>query len=97
MLDKYKDPKTKQSDIMDLHILLVQTCINFIKERELFDIDEVNFSVDGLEEGVEYGEWTPGVDSSLSVVGLQDDGTIWTDSNGVKHTWRVRRLIGESM
>lgn len=97
MLEKYKDPKTKQSDIRDLHNLLVQTCINFIKERELFDINEVSFGVDGLEEGVEYGEWTPGVDSSISVVGLQDDGKSWTDSKGVKHPWRVRRLIGESM
>jgi hypothetical protein len=53
--------------------------------------------VDGLEEGFEYGEWTPGIDSSISVVGLQSDGTIWTDMKGEKHEFRVRRLIGEYM
>lgn len=97
MLEKYKDPKTTKSDIRDLQKLLVQTCINFIKERELFDVNEVNFSVDGLEEGFEYGEWTPGIDSSISVVGLQSDGTTWTDRKGEKHEFRVRRLIGEYM
>lgn len=96
MLQKYKDPKTTKEDIRELHNLLVQTCINFIREKELYDINEVSFGVDGLEEGAEYGEWTPGVDSSISVIGLQEEGS-WTDSKGNKHPMRVRRIIGENM
>lgn len=87
-LDEYKDSKTTRSDIKDLHKLLVQTCINFIKERNLTEIYEVSFSVDGLENNaIEFGEWTPGMDSSLSVVGLQKN-----DDND----FRVRKIIGES-
>ena len=86
-LDEYKDPKTTRSDIKDLHKLLVQTCINFIKERNLTEIYEVSFGVNGLEnDAIEFGEWTPGIDSSLSVIGLQEE-----DDN-----FRVRKIIGES-
>lgn len=87
-LNEFKDPKTTRSDIKDLHKLLVQTCVNFIKERNLTDIYEVNFGVDGLEnDAIEFGEWTPGMDSSLSVVGLQKDND---------DDFRVRKIIGES-
>lgn len=87
-LDKYKNPKTTKSDIKDLHKLLVQTCVNFIKKRNLTDIYEVNFGVDGLEnDAIEFGEWTPGMDSSLSVVGLQKEDDDY---------FRVRKIIGES-
>ena len=87
-LDEYKDPKTTKSDIKDLHELLVQTCVNFIKERNLTDIYEVNFGVDGLEnDAIEFGEWTPGMDSSLSVIGLQKEDD---------DDFRVRKIIGES-
>ena len=88
-LDEYKDPKTTRSDIKDLHKLLVQTCINFIKERNLTEIYEVSFGVDGLEnDAIEFGEWTPGMDSSLSVIGLQKEDD---------DDFRVRKIIGESM
>ena len=87
-LDEYKDPKTTRSDIKDLHKLLVQTCINFIKERNLTEIYEVSFGVDGLEnDAIEFGEWTPGIDSSLSVIGLQKEDD---------DDFRVRKIIGES-
>jgi hypothetical protein len=68
--------------------LLVQTCINFIKERNLTEIYEVSFGVDGLEnDAIEFGEWTPGIDSSLSVIGLQKEDD---------DDFRVRKIIGES-
>ena len=87
-LDEYKGSKTTKSDIKDLHKLLVQTCINFIKERNLTDIYEVSFGVDGLEnDAIEFGEWTPGIDSSLSVIGLQKEDD---------DDFRVRKIIGES-
>jgi hypothetical protein len=97
MLQKYESPVTTQQDIIDLHKLLVQTCIDFIKERNLIDIDEVNFNVDGLEgDAIEYGEWTPCMDSCCSVVGLQEDEkTRIFKSKEIKI--RVRKLIGESL
>ena len=96
-LNKYENPITNIGNIKELQQILVQTCIDYIRKNNLTDVYEVNFSVDGLEEGFEYGEWTPGIDSSISVVGLQSDGTIWTDRKGEKHEFRVRRLIGDYM
>ena len=88
-LDDYENPVTTHNDIRDLQEKLVQTCIDFIRERKLTDIDAVGFSVDGLEgNALEFGEWVPAIDSYISVIGLQNDESI---------NWRVRRLIGENM
>ena len=86
-LDYYKNPITKKSDIKELQELLVQTCINFIKERNLSDIYNIGFGCDGLTDSIEFGEWTPNMDSNICVEGLQYDEKI--DLN-------VRKLIGES-
>lgn len=96
-LKKYENPVTNQDNIKRLQELLVQTCIDYIKENNLTDIYEVNFSIDGLEgNAIEYGEWTPAMDSHISVVGLQQEGdkTI-TLKNGKTFEFRVRKLIGE--
>lgn len=70
----YKNPITKIKDIKDLQQDLVECVIKFIKRRQLKDIYEVSFSVDGLEgNAIEFGEWTPGMDSHICVMGLQDD------------------------
>ena len=88
-LDNYENPVTTQQDVRDLQKKLVQTTIDFIKERNLTDIYEVNFGVDGLEgNAIEFGEWTPCMDSSINVGGLQQDE---------RCNWRVRKLIGECM
>ena len=97
MLDNYQNPITTQEDIKNLHKVLVQTVIDYIREHNLSDVWEVGFSVDGLDSGFELGEWTPKIDSHLSVVGLQEDGTSWTDIKGNNFSFKVRRLIGESM
>lgn len=86
-LDYYKNPVTKKSDIKELQELLVQTCINFIKERNLSDIYNIGFGCDGLTDSIEFGEWTPNMDSNICVEGLQYDEKV--DLN-------VRKLIGES-
>lgn len=88
-LDKYKDPITTQNHINELHRILVQTCLNYIKEHELTDIDEISFSADGLSGSYEYNEWMPATDSSLIVVGLQEDNK--------NDKYITRKLIGESM
>ena len=99
-LSNYENPVTTQQDIIDLQKMLVQTCIDFIKERNLTDIFEVHFKVDGLEgNAIEYGEWTPCMDSYCGVVGLQADENAkkWVSSKGNEFVLRERRLIGESM
>ena len=76
----YKNPVTTTENIKELQEILVQTCIDYIKRNNLTDIGEAQFKVDGIQEGVEFGEWTPGMDSHICVMGLQDG---------------ERRIIGE--
>jgi hypothetical protein len=77
---------TTIDNIKELQERLVQTTIDYIKENNLTDIYDVSFSVDGLEgNAIEFGEWTPCMDSSISVEGLQDEGD----------GYRSRALIGE--
>ena len=85
----YKNPITKIKDIRDLQQDLVACVVKFIKRRNLKDIYEVSFSVDGLEgNAIEFGEWTPAMDSYIQVNGLQEeDGK----------DYRVRKEIGEYM
>lgn len=70
---EYKNPISTPSDANELQNRIVQLCIDFIQERNLTDIDEVCFGVDGLKDSVQYGEWCSGTDSSISLLGLQQD------------------------
>lgn len=81
---KYQNPITTSENINQLHHILVQTCLNYIKEHELTDVDEIQFSVDGLTSSYEFGEWTPGTDSSIRVIGLEfeEDGTPYRSEIG---------------
>lgn len=87
-LDQYKNPITTKEDINDLHKILVKTVLNFMKERKLSDIYEVDFLATGLTDSYDYNEWTPGTDSSLYVVGVQEEEDAKIG---------VRRMIGYSM
>lgn len=87
-LDNYNNPITTQEHINELHRILVQTCLNYMREHELADIDEISFSADGLSSSYEYNEWTPATDSSLTVVGLQEENK--------EDNYLVRKIIGES-
>jgi hypothetical protein len=70
-LPEYQNPVTTSENINELHHILVQTCLNYMREHKLTDIDEIHFSADGLNSSYEYGEWTPGTDSSIDVIGLE--------------------------
>lgn len=94
-LPKYENPVTTTDNIKELQERLVQTCIDFIKEKNLTDIDMVRFNVDGLEDSIEFGEWTAGMDSYIGVEGLQEDTYI--GKSGKPYTFRVRKFIGEYM
>lgn len=87
-LPKYDNPITTTEDIKELQQRLVQTCIDFVRTRNLTDIDAVRFNVDGLEDAINFQEWTPGMDSYIGVEGLQkEEGK----------DYRVRKEIGEYM
>lgn len=62
---------TTKENINELHELLVQTVIDYLKKNNLTDVDAVYFSADGLQDSVEYGEWTSGTDSSLKLNGIK--------------------------
>ena len=94
-LHEYINPVTTTDDIKELQKRLVQTCIDFIKEKNLTDIDAVRFNVDGLEDSIEFGEWTPGMDSYIGVEGLQPISPL--NRYDEPYAFRVRRLIGEYM
>ena len=95
-LPKYENPVTTTNDIKGLQERLVQTCIDFIKEKNLTDIDMVRFNVDGLtRNAIEFGEWVPAMDSYIAVEGLQEDTYI--GKSGKPYTFIVRKFIGENM
>lgn len=92
-LPKYSNPITTSENINELHHLLVQTCLDYMRKHNLTDIDEINFSVDGLNGSYEYGEWTPGTDSSIEVIGIQIK-EFTSKINGGKYKMPSRALIG---
>lgn len=86
-LKKYKNAITTQENIDELHHILVQTCLDYMTKHNLIDIDEINFTADGLSNSYKYREWTPGTDSYLGIIGLQIE-------EGGKYP--IRKIIGES-
>lgn len=94
-LKDYKNPITTKENINELHHLLVQTCLDYMKEHKLTDIDEIQFSANGLSSSYESGEWTPATDSSLEVIGLEMEE--WVGRSGKKYEMPVRARIGFSM
>lgn len=90
-LEKYEGAITTSENINELHHILVQTCLDYMRKHNLTDIDEIHFSADGLSgSSYECGEWTPGTDSYLGVIGLQ------FEEKKKKFNIPVRRIIGES-
>ena len=71
--EKFESPITTMEDLSDLQNELMSTAIRFCRERNLTDIDRLSFGVDGIQDSVEYGEWTPATDSSLIALGYEND------------------------
>ena len=84
----YDNPITTNDDASELQELLMQTAINFIKEKGLIDIDDISFSTDGLKESIDYGKWVPSTDSYLALYGKQ------INENG---QYYIKKLITEIM
>lgn len=83
--EKYENPTTKIENIKELQQKMVQLCIDYMKENDLDDIQEVRFSADMLQFSKQYGEWTSMTDSFIDVYGFQND------ENGTER----RKIIGE--
>lgn len=58
--------------VTELHNLLVNTVVNFLKENNLTQVDELSFGADGLMSSIEFGKWTPGTDSNLSLYSVEN-------------------------
>lgn len=81
---KYDNPVTTEKDLSDLRENLLNTTIDFIKERNLSDIDAISFQVDGLDWVINNGYSPVTSDSSIVAEGLQNT------EKGMAH-----KLIGE--
>ncbi len=73
ILEKYEGSNMEESHIKRLHEALVDTVVKFCADYDFDEVDEVDFSADGLSESIQYGEWTPSTDSSLRICGYQDN------------------------
>ena len=65
-------------------------------EHGLTDIDEISFVADGLSSSYKYKEWTPGTDSSLTVIGLETE-KVFNMTRNKEYEMPIRKLIGASM
>ena len=86
-LDDMQNKQITHEQTRQLHDILVQTCIDFINENGLKDVDEVHFNADSLQTSAKYDEWTPDTDSFLEVDGVEYDDKI---------KFHVRRFIDKS-
>ena len=86
-LDNMVNKQTTHEQAKELQDILVQTCIDFINENELKDVDAVYFSADSLQESARCNEWTPSTDSFLTLEGMEYDE---------KCDFYVRRFIDKS-
>ena len=95
-MENYKNPITTQENINELHHILVQTCLDYMVKHGLTDIDEIDFSADGLSVSYNYKEWTPGTDSSLTVIGLETE-KVFNMTRNKEYEMPIRKIIGTSM
>jgi len=87
-LDQMEHKQITHEQTRELHDILVQTCIDFINDNNLKDVDIVSFSADSLQESAKYNEWTPATDSFLSLEGIEK-----SEKDG---GYEVRKLIDKS-
>jgi hypothetical protein len=91
-LPEFKNPITTKENIDELHHILVNTCLEYMRKHNLTDIDEIHFSADGLSSSYDDGEWTPGTDSSIDVIGLNFEK--YKFKNGTDRDMPYRARIG---
>lgn len=87
-LDEMENKQITHEQTCQLQDILVQTCIDFINEQKLKDVDAVYFSADSLQTSAKYNKWTPDTDSFLTLEGMEK-----SDKDG---GFYVRRFIDKS-
>ena len=87
-LDEMENKQITHEQTRELHDILVQTCIDFINDNNLKDVDVVAFSADSLQESARYNQWCPATDSFLTLEGVEK-----SEKDG---GYEVRKLIDKS-
>lgn len=87
-LDEMENKQITHEQTRELHDILVQTCIDFINDNNLKDVDVVAFSADSLQESARFNEWTSATDSFLTLEGVEK-----SEKDG---GYEVRKLIDKS-
>lgn len=85
------EKSVNKEDLNELHEILVQTVLDYIKEKSLSDVYSVSFSADSLQESAEYGMWCPATDSYLELDALRDEPFVASDGSNA-----YRTIIGKS-
>lgn len=67
-----RDPELHKA-FGELHTTIVNMIIQFCKEHNLKNIDEFRVSADGIMGSIEFGEWCPCTDSSMSMIEVKKD------------------------
>lgn len=70
-LDDMENKQITHEQTRQLQDILVQTCIDFINEHGLKDVDAVYFSADALQSSAKYNKWVPDTDSFLTLEGME--------------------------
>ncbi len=55
----------------ELHNEIVQKIIDFCKDNNITEATDFGLKIDGLDESIEYGKWTPGSDSCMSLTKME--------------------------
>lgn len=79
-----KHKELTQEDLKDLQEKLVNTCVEFLKERDIFNVEEVHLTIDGMYDSIKFGYWTPSTDSYISAYkkSLTESGIIGLEKIG---------------
>lgn len=81
MKNPCRDEKMTQDNIKELQEILVQTCIDYINEHHISDLEEVEFNADSLQYSANHKKWMPSTDSMIHCYGqsVKDDLVKRTD------------------
>ena len=81
MKNPCRDEKMTQDNIKELQEILVQTCIDYINEHHISDLEEVEFNADSLQYSANHKKWMPSTDSMIHCYGqsVKDDLVERTD------------------
>lgn len=73
-----KHNRITKEDAKELQEILVKTCIDFLKKKDIGDVEDINFSIDDIQHSVRNGEWVPASDSYITTTGkcLHTNGMI---------------------